>query len=671
MSPRAATDGKVAQAKTAKAKTAAASASDAAASPIRVLLLDDETEHLDRTEEAIRSAWPFVAGPLRSAEVDLVLDRCEDVGAALEAVGTTGYDVVIADVFMPEDSPGAPLTDAGGALRLIRGLDGMPDEPLVVITTNKYSGVGAWLDEELRAQPSDAPWLLVVQKPTGLGSDDESVLLDTTTWKGLLCNAICRARDLRWRQGFATSELNRIARFSKALQSIRAREHDLRRAPLVFVEGPAGSGREMFARWMHELRTRPDEPAHWSILHTGGGHPPVQLRASLFGAAGQPGKLEEAGRGVVFVDPIDGSPQFGHALDRFVRDAVVTGRFLFGREGEPHDAREYAGALVVGMEDAVRVGDDRDLSDSWRSAIASRVVLPPVPELFDDLAGFAMDFINRRRRDRGVPLVEELAPEAIAALRGRPWPGNLKEIEGFLASLDERCFATRITGADVSAEIAMRGEAAVHAGAEVPALAASSEARAADPGYAEDWRLLIDAVDGRRKVRFTLRSSSGDVHFTSAGVTSPAIIAGLYKVNVRKAPGSGPELVLVRREPLDDLSVDMSDWARSLCLIAPVCGFGALHVEFVENEPRIVAKSVEGIQKKLQRAGLNDASGEARIRIEASKGGIEFSGRCECAEEIVVPVTRERFNDYRRTVNAIKDVEVAVNAIKDRAQKRP
>ena len=72
---------------------------------------------------------------------------------------------------------------------------------------------------------------------------------------------------------------------------IRAREHDLRRASLIFVEGPAGSGREMLARWMHELRTGPDEPGHWSILHTGGGYPPVQLRASLFGAAGQPGKL--------------------------------------------------------------------------------------------------------------------------------------------------------------------------------------------------------------------------------------------------------------------------------------------------------------------------------------------------------------------------------------------
>ena len=89
MSPRKATEETVAQAKTAKAKPAKARVSDAARSPIRVLLLDDETEHLDRTEEAIRSAWPFVAGPLRSAEVDLVLDRCEDVGAALEAVGTT------------------------------------------------------------------------------------------------------------------------------------------------------------------------------------------------------------------------------------------------------------------------------------------------------------------------------------------------------------------------------------------------------------------------------------------------------------------------------------------------------------------------------------------------------------------------------------------------------
>src|SRR5438445_13852322 len=57
--------------------------------------------------------------------------------------------------------------------------------------------------------------------------------------------------------------------------------------------------------------------------------------------------------------------------------------------------------------------------------------LPPLRERGDDLAVLVRHFVRRFSRELGRE-VQEVAPEALARLRGHPWPGNIRELQSVL-----------------------------------------------------------------------------------------------------------------------------------------------------------------------------------------------------------------------------------------------
>jgi len=146
---------------------------------------------------------------------------------------------------------------------------------------------------------------------------------------------------------------------------------------------------------------------------------------------GYEGLLSAAEGGTVFLDEIDDTP---HSLQvkllRVLEDRVVT------RVGESRPRAvnfRIVAATNRDLRELVRKGAfGPDLYE--RLAIVSTVV-PPLRVRLDDLPALVQHFLARFQREEPEPgraAVTRITPEALLALRGYPWPGNIRELRNAL-----------------------------------------------------------------------------------------------------------------------------------------------------------------------------------------------------------------------------------------------
>src|SRR5262245_25408788 len=126
------------------------------------------------------------------------------------------------------------------------------------------------------------------------------------------------------------------------------REHVRQVAPHeapVLIVGESGTGREAFARYIHSLSARSNEP--FVTLIAGAltdANAETILYGSEVGAEIKPGLLEQAERGVLYVNGLEDLPP---VAQRLLSAALETGRFQRAGGHEPVrlDARIVATAL--------------------------------------------------------------------------------------------------------------------------------------------------------------------------------------------------------------------------------------------------------------------------------------------------------------------------------------
>lgn len=217
----------------------------------------------------------------------------------------------------------------------------------------------------------------------------------------------------------------------------------------VLVAGEAGSGKELFARAMHgaSLTREPpsgygDEPAPFLALDCAA-LPAWLLEAELFGrehpdpatgARRQPGLLELAGPGTVFLAdvgafPLDLQPKLLKVLEeRRVRRA--------GGYEELEVRCRVVASTAEPLDEAVARGRIRD--DLFHRLHALRVRVPPLRDREGDIPILARHFVEELAEHRGLPSVS-LGAEALAALEQHTWPGNVRELRRVLAEAVARC----------------------------------------------------------------------------------------------------------------------------------------------------------------------------------------------------------------------------------------
>jgi len=217
----------------------------------------------------------------------------------------------------------------------------------------------------------------------------------------------------------------------------------------VLMEGEPGTGKSLVARVIHDLSPHPDEPFVEVIC---GALAPDLLEGELFGLstgkspgdAGDPGRLERARAGTLFMDEVAAaSPAVQLKLLRALQEGVF--ERLGGRETLKVHARLVA-ATERGLEAETRAGRFRqDLLDRLG---AVRIAMPPLRQRLEDIPALVEHFIQASRRDRG-RRVTGITRGALERLSRHPWPGNVGELKNAVENMVTHADRGRLDLADL------------------------------------------------------------------------------------------------------------------------------------------------------------------------------------------------------------------------------
>jgi DNA-binding NtrC family response regulator len=165
----------------------------------------------------------------------------------------------------------------------------------------------------------------------------------------------------------------------------------------VLVSGEAGTGKDVVARLVHDLSDRADRPC--ITLRCAAGADSAVLERELFGDAdGAGGLVDRARGGSLVLDEIAGlAPAARERLAIVLRSEVRL--IVMTREALPPGAMGRGGTLPI--------------------------ALPPLRERRSDIPLLVHHFRARVAREIGAAALPPLAPEAMMALIGEQWPGNV------------------------------------------------------------------------------------------------------------------------------------------------------------------------------------------------------------------------------------------------------
>ena len=197
----------------------------------------------------------------------------------------------------------------------------------------------------------------------------------------------------------------------------------------VFITGPAGAGKEIVARLVHQWSTRAQGPF---IVVSAARLDPDRVEEQLFGheQAGQvvrPGLFEQAHGGTLFLDEVADMPL--PTQGRILR--VLTDQ-TFARVGGARPVRVDVRVVSSTARDlAHEIAEGRFREDLYYRLNVVPVRLPPLRERREDILELVRYFLARLSAERGLP-PPDLADEAAAALQSYDWPGNVRQLRNVI-----------------------------------------------------------------------------------------------------------------------------------------------------------------------------------------------------------------------------------------------
>ncbi|MBN1237920.1 MAG: sigma-54-dependent Fis family transcriptional regulator [Gammaproteobacteria bacterium] len=349
----------------------------------RILVVDDEANIRALLEEIL-------------SEEGYEVTIAADAEQARKAREQNDYDLILLDIWMP---------DTDGISLLKEWSEGDALGPVVMM-----SGHGT-VDAAVEATRLGA--VDFIEKPVSLAK-----LLRVVQ------SALAHRRQSGRRRSLVPPILAPVGK-SEAMRRLREQvarvaRHDAH----TLLTGEPGSGRELFARY---LASRSDRADGAFVTVMGGALTDQTCRAQLLGDGEQPGALEKASGGILFINEVQDMPPDAQQLllgvleqKEFVPADAASPR--------PFDARIVASA-PPGFE---RSGGFKRELLSHLSVIV--IGVPPLREYAEDVPELLRYHVDSFVDSENLPF-RRFSVAAQNRLRNYPWPGNVRELKNMVKRL--------------------------------------------------------------------------------------------------------------------------------------------------------------------------------------------------------------------------------------------
>lgn len=364
----------------------------------KILVIDDE--------RSIRN----IIGELLEMEGHTV-KTAENGVQGYEMIGAESFDLVISDIKMPE-MDGIELLD--------KMIERHPDTTVVMI-----SGHGN-IDTAVECIKKGA--FDYIEKPIDMNRI--LVTVKNALERGSLVKETKTLRRKVHKVAEIVGRSPAIGRVKMLIDKVAATD------ARVLITGSNGTGKELVARWLHEKSDRSQMPF---VEVNCAAIPSELIESELFGhekgaftsaIKQRKGKFEQADGGTIFLDEIGDMSLAAQAkVLRALQERKIT------RVGSDKDIDVDARVLAAtnkNLQEEIAKGTFRE--DLYHRLSVIIIHVPSLAERREDIPLLVEHFIKNICADKGKPL-GSITPEAVEALCGMPWTGNIRELHNAVERL--------------------------------------------------------------------------------------------------------------------------------------------------------------------------------------------------------------------------------------------
>jgi DNA-binding NtrC family response regulator len=363
-----------------------------------LLLVDDDRHVLESMAVWLR-------------EQDYKVDVAADRAAALAAMSRKAFDLVLADIRLPDGDGFDVLADCR---------ENYPQTSVILLTG--YGTVEAAV-EAIRAGAFDFLTKPLIDEELEMAIqralNQREVLEENKNLKAQL--------DMRFGMENIIGHDHRMLRIFDMIDSIADTK------ATVLITGESGTGKSLIARAIHRRSSRRNKPF---VEIACGALPETLLESELFGhvagaftgAAGDKvGKFMQADGGTIFLDEIStASPGMQVKLLRVLQEME------FEQVGGNKTFRVDSRVILATNEDLSQaVAGGRFRQDLFYRVNVINIELPSLRERITDIPLLAKHFLEQICQETGKKL-QGFTDEALIALQRHRWPGNVRELQNIV-----------------------------------------------------------------------------------------------------------------------------------------------------------------------------------------------------------------------------------------------